>query len=167
VLWIGVVITAQAFQVTPKEHAPAVAVGLFPAIAGWGALIVTVTLAAANITLGDFSVAGKVLAASQSFAAVNFDLEGLVALSQGFMLSCLVWTAISAHLIDRRFSTAAIWALVGGALAFFGFVHAGVLTPSGGQYDIGFATGWRWAVGYGLSAAFFALMHQWVRLQGD
>lgn len=39
VLWIGIVITAQAFQATPIRHAPAVAVGLFPAIAAWGATI--------------------------------------------------------------------------------------------------------------------------------
>ena len=35
-LWIGVVITAQAFQATPAKHAPAVALGLMPAIASWG-----------------------------------------------------------------------------------------------------------------------------------
>ena len=35
-LWIGIVITAQAFQATPKEHSPAVALGLMPAIAAWG-----------------------------------------------------------------------------------------------------------------------------------
>src|SRR5260370_33825063 len=36
VLWVGVIITARAFQATPREHAPAVAIGLFPAIAAWG-----------------------------------------------------------------------------------------------------------------------------------
>lgn len=40
VLWIGIIITAQSFQATPPAHAPAVAVGLFPAIAAWGATIV-------------------------------------------------------------------------------------------------------------------------------
>lgn len=40
VLWIGIIITAQAFQATPARHAPAVAIGLFPAIAAWGATIV-------------------------------------------------------------------------------------------------------------------------------
>ncbi len=40
VVWIGIVITAQAFQATPLRHAPAVALGLFPAIAAWGAALV-------------------------------------------------------------------------------------------------------------------------------
>jgi adenine/guanine/hypoxanthine permease len=39
VLWIGIVITAQAFQASPLRHAPAAAIGLFPAIAAWGAII--------------------------------------------------------------------------------------------------------------------------------
>lgn len=39
VVWIGIVITAQAFQATPLRHAPAVALGLFPAIAAWGATL--------------------------------------------------------------------------------------------------------------------------------
>lgn len=48
VLWIGVVITAQAFQTSPLRHAPAAAIGLFPAIAAWGATIVAGAFLAAN-----------------------------------------------------------------------------------------------------------------------
>jgi len=39
VLWIGVVITAQAFSATPREHAPAVVIGILPGVAAWGALM--------------------------------------------------------------------------------------------------------------------------------
>jgi adenine/guanine/hypoxanthine permease len=35
-LWIGIVIVVQSFQETPKHHAMAVAIGLFPAIAAMG-----------------------------------------------------------------------------------------------------------------------------------
>lgn len=155
VLWIGIIITAQAFQATPREHAPAVAVGLFPAIAAWGLLVLTQTLGAAGIATGDPGLAARVLADPRAFAMAGLDLRGLVALSQGFMLSCMIWSAISAHLIDRRFGTAATWATIGAAIAFFGFTHAGELTPAGGTYDIGWASGWRWALGYVACAAFF------------
>jgi adenine/guanine/hypoxanthine permease len=94
-------------------------------------------------------------------------LPGMVALSQGFMLSCLVWSAASACLIDRRFNTAARFMLVGAALSFFGFIHAGSLSPAGGIYRIGWASGWQWAVGYLLSAGFFALTALWVRRSGQ
>src|SRR5262249_59901547 len=39
VLWIGIVIMAQAFQATPTAHAPAVVVGLLPSVAAWGLLV--------------------------------------------------------------------------------------------------------------------------------
>ncbi|MBP7933661.1 MAG: NCS2 family permease [Phycisphaerae bacterium] len=48
VLWIGIVITAQAFQTSPVRHAPAAAIGLFPAIAAWGLTIVAGAFLEAN-----------------------------------------------------------------------------------------------------------------------
>lgn len=55
VLWIGIIITAQAFRAVPQKHAPAVAIGLFPAIAAWGATVMMGTVIASNgRTLADF-----------------------------------------------------------------------------------------------------------------
>jgi len=167
VLWIGIVITAQAFQASPPRHAPAVALGLFPAIAGWGVMILTQTLGAAGFASGDLGLAQRVLDKPEAFAGAGLQLPGLVALSQGFMLSCLVWSAASACLIDRRFGAAARFMLVGAVLAFFGFIHAGSLSPAGGIYRIAWASGWEWAVGYALSAGFFALTGVWVRRSGQ
>jgi adenine/guanine/hypoxanthine permease len=161
VLWIGIIITAQAFQTTPSAHAAAVAIGLFPAIAAWGLLVLTQTLGAAGIAAGDGGLAARALAQPAAFSQSGLQLDGLVALSQGFMVTCMVWSAISAHLIDRRFRQAAVWALIGATAAFFGFVHAGAITPAGGIYDIGFATGWRWSAGYVLCALFFLAVGRW------
>jgi AGZA family xanthine/uracil permease-like MFS transporter len=167
VLWIGIVITAQAFQATPRRHAPAVALGLFPAIAGWGVLILTQTLSAAGFATGDFGLAERVLHKPAAFESAGLRLQGLIALSQGFMLSCLVWSAASACLIDRKFGAATRFMLVGAALSFFGFIHAGTLSPAGAIYDVRWASGWPWAIGYLLSAAFFALTGAWVRRSGQ
>jgi AGZA family xanthine/uracil permease-like MFS transporter len=163
VLWIGIVITAQAFEATPIKHAPAVALGLFPAIAAWGTLILTQTLGAANFDSGNFGLAEKVLQNPRAFSSAGLQIEGLLALSQGFMLTCLIWSAVGACLIERRFNRATVWMLVGALAAFFGFIHAGYLSPSGGVYDIGWATGWRWALGYALSAVFFAMLGIWAQ----
>ena len=167
VLWIGIVITAQAFVATKPEHAPAVTLGLFPAIAGWGVLILSQTLGAASNFVGDFGLADRVLAAPQAFAAAGMHLEGLFALSQGFMLTCVVWSAASAHLIDRQFDKAALFMLVGAAFAFFGFIHAGQLTAAGAVYHIGWAQGAPWAAGYALCALFFYLTGRWVAFAGN
>ena len=48
VLWIGIVITAQAFQAVPREHAPAVVLGILPGVAAWGAQMALNGLKAAN-----------------------------------------------------------------------------------------------------------------------
>jgi hypothetical protein len=37
------------------------------------------------------------------------------------------------------------------------------LTPAGALYEIGWASGWRWSVGYVLCAGFFLLMRLWVQ----
>jgi hypothetical protein len=56
--------------------------------------------------------------------------------------------------------------LVGAALSFLGFIHAGRLSPAGGLYEIGFGTGARWTIGYLLAAGFFALVGAWVKHGG-
>jgi AGZA family xanthine/uracil permease-like MFS transporter len=165
VLWIGIVMAAQAFQATPNDHAPAVATGLFPAIAAWGLLILGQVLGAANFATGDFSMAGTILEHPEAFEAAGLHLDGLVATSQGFMLTCMVWAAASACLIDRAFLRAAAWVGVGALFSFFGFMHAGEMTPAGGVYDIGIGTGWTWSLGYLMCGGFFVLMHYWVRFR--
>jgi AGZA family xanthine/uracil permease-like MFS transporter len=166
VLWIGIVITAQAFQAVKSEHAPAVALGLFPAIAGWGVLILSQTLGAVAVTLSDFGLPDRLLAQPGAFLGAGMHLEGLVALSQGFMLTCLVWSGASAHLIDRKFDHAALFMLVGALLSFFGFMHAGKLTAAGAIYHIGWAAGVTWAIGYAACALFFYATGRWVRWAG-
>src|SRR6185369_1836352 len=48
VLWIGIVITSQAFEATPRAHAPAVVLGLLPGVGAWGALMAKSGLRAAG-----------------------------------------------------------------------------------------------------------------------
>ncbi|MBW3541294.1 MAG: NCS2 family permease, partial [Planctomycetes bacterium] len=123
VLWIGIIITAQAFQTTPRDHAPAVAVGLFPAIAAWGATVV----------LGAFIVAGGRSVEELLFderggvldTQVNgFLVHGMIVLERGYIFTCMILAAVSAFLIDRRFYAAAAWSLVAAVLTAAGLMHA-------------------------------------------
>lgn len=158
VLWIGIIITAQAFQTTKKEHAPAVAIGLFPAIAAWGLLILGQTLGAAGIATKNLGLASEVLKNKSAFYFSGLHLEGLVAISQGFMITCMVWASISTYLIDKNFKRAAIWSLIGALFSFFGLIHAGEMTPAGGIYHIGIGTGLKWCIGYFLCFLYFIFM---------
>ncbi len=143
VLWIGLVITAQAFQATPREHAPAVAVGLFPAIAAWGATVMWGTFIAAQLVLdagggtsppllipaGTATTMHDLLAmdhpgAGRMSTVNGFLIHGLNIMERGYIFTCMILAALSANLIDRKFTSAAVWALIGAAGAVTGLTHA-------------------------------------------
>ena len=157
-IWIGLAMTSQAFQTTPRSHAPAVALGLIPALAAWGTVVVSQTVGAVGAAMSDGSVAHRAFENLNVFVSSGLQLPGLVALSQGFMLSSVVWAATAVCLVERRPTQAAAWMGAGAVMAFFGFIHAGEISVEGNLYSLGFATGTRWAAGYALAAAFFIIV---------
>lgn len=114
-LYIGVLITAQAFQSTPKLHAPAIVMAIVPHFGAWGLNLVNSTLSAANLSVEDVSLA------SLGDAGVLYD--GLQLLGGGAILVGLIWGAVTVSLLDRTFIRAASFALMGAVLSFFGFMH--------------------------------------------
>lgn len=135
VLWIGVMITAQAFTATPSKHAPAVALGLFPAIAGWGATVMAGAFIAARGTTMQ-----QLLTDNGLVANVNgFFVHGMNLLERGYIFTGMILAAISALLIDRRFFSAAAWSLVAALLAAAGLIHAYQLNGNAVDYLLAFS----------------------------
>jgi AGZA family xanthine/uracil permease-like MFS transporter len=121
ILWIGLIITAQAFQTTPKEHAPAVAMGLFPAIAAWGFTIVLGSfIAAQGISIQELLTTRGVLGANVN----DFLIHGLIVLERGYIFTCLLLAAIGAELIDKRYFKAAFWSGIAALFTYLGMMHA-------------------------------------------
>ena len=171
VLWIGIVITAQAFSAVPREHAPAVAVGLFPAIAAWGFTVVNGAFLVAQGTtmqklLTSVSSTGEPTGGITNVEVNGFLLHGLISLERGYIFTCMILAAISAFLIDRKFFTAGVWSLIAAACAAIGLTHAYQLSGNGVDFLFAFSPptptaltyrSWNVAIGYLLmSAAFFA-----------
>jgi AGZA family xanthine/uracil permease-like MFS transporter len=150
-LWIGMVITAQAFQESPRQHALAVAVGLVPSLAAWALLLVETTLQKAGTNL--FTVAPK-------FGNDLF-VYGLIALNQGFILTSMVLSAVLALVIDRNFLRAGLWALAGAAMSAAGLMHAYELTPAGLRNHFGWWAAPEYAVAYLLTAFLLLGLHLW------
>ena len=171
VLWIGIVITAQAFAATKAEHAPAVAVGLFPAIAAWGTTVVQGAFnSAAGVTMQ------KLLTDSLAVQLNGYLLHGLISIERGFIFTCMMLAAISAFLIDRKFFTAAVWTLAAAACAAIGLTHAYQL--DGNSFDFLFVhvdaapgvLAYRAvpiAIGYILMAAVFLAFGAYQRAKGE
>jgi AGZA family xanthine/uracil permease-like MFS transporter len=114
-LYIGMLIGAQAFQTSPHSHAPAIVLALVPHIAAFSRTMIEGVLGAAGTTA----------------AAVGFDklagqgvlYQGISVLGGGSILTGLVLGAIGIFTIERKFVEASAFALSGAVLTFFGFMH--------------------------------------------
>jgi len=152
-VWVSIIITAQAFQEVPKAHALAVAVGLIPSLAAWALLLVETSLRAAGSSL---------FATAPHFGADLF-VRGTIALSQGFILTSMLLAAILALSIDRQFVKAALWSFAGAVLSAIGIVHAYTLTPAGVQNQFGWLAAPDYAIGYLLIGLLLLSLHWWTR----
>jgi AGZA family xanthine/uracil permease-like MFS transporter len=162
VLWIGIVITAQAFQATPREHAPAVVVGLLPGVAAWGALQLKNGLRAAGVGLPGGPPFGEQLIAS--FLGSDTWAHGAFALDQGFILTAMILSAATVAVIERRFSLAALWCAIAAVLAATGLLHSYRFVA--GDTVVALTPAWPWVGGYAIMAAvFFAA--RWLTVHDD
>src|SRR5687767_704660 len=114
-LYIGALIGAQAFQATPRHHAPAIILALIPHFAAWGKSQVDGALTAAGASAGDLM---------EALAGNGVLYEGMAKLGGGAILSGLIIGAIAVFLLDRKPLLASAYALAGAVLSYFGFIHA-------------------------------------------
>jgi AGZA family xanthine/uracil permease-like MFS transporter len=115
-LYIGMLIGAQAFQETPRSHAPAIILSLIPQVAGWGKLMVDNALGAAGTSAAAVGL--------DKLAGTGVLYHGLELLGSGAILTSLILAAVAACIIDRAHGRAAGFALAGAVLTFFGFMHS-------------------------------------------
>jgi AGZA family xanthine/uracil permease-like MFS transporter len=115
-LYIGMLIGSQAFQETPRSHAPAIILAMIPQIAAWGKTMID----------------GALGAAGTNASAVGFDklgqtgvlYKGLETLGGGATLAGIVLGAITVFIIERQLERAALFAAAGAVFTFFGLIHA-------------------------------------------
>ena len=118
-LYIGLVIGAQAFQAVPSKHAPAVVLALIPNIAAWGQTQIDGALNAAGTSASQLGM-GKLMDAGVVY-------HGMQLLGGGAVLAGLMLGAIAVFIIEREFMKAAAYAGAAAILSFFGFIHGAQL----------------------------------------
>ncbi|MEI6205697.1 MAG: hypothetical protein WCP20_02825 [Desulfuromonadales bacterium] len=148
-LWIGLIITAQAFQEVPRKHNLAVVLGLMPALAAWALLLIETTLRKAGASLYD--VAPK-------FGG-DLYIYGIISMSQGFMLTCMILSAMMVFVVEGQFLKAAQWTAAAAVLSFFGVIHAYYMTPAGIQNKFGFGASKAYAFAYLIVALLLVALH--------
>ncbi|MEX0939412.1 MAG: permease [Pirellulales bacterium] len=113
-IFIGLEITAQSFHATPRKHYAAVALACTPAMAALVVIYSDKLLGAAGLSIDDLA---PPLAA---------EIQSLRVVSNGFIVTSLLWASWLAALIDRRLVMAAAYAGTAAACSLFGLIHSPV-----------------------------------------
>jgi AGZA family xanthine/uracil permease-like MFS transporter len=143
-LYIGMLIGAQAFQETPKSHAPAVVIGLVPHLAAWAKTLIDGALGAAGTNAAAVGM--------DKLAGLGVLYPGLEVLGEGAILSGLILAAIVVFIIERDWLRASAFAGSGAVLTFFGFMHG----PA-----VGFGVTPSVALAYAIVAGFLFACTRW------
>ena len=146
-LFIGLVIGAQAFTTTPARHAPAVVLAMLPNIASWAQGQIDGALGAAGTN------AGTVGSGPLNDAGVIY--EGMAIFGGGAVVAGLILGAIAVFIIDREYSRAIVYSIVGAVIALTGFIHATQLIVSVVDGAIVFGTPNAVFLGYLFAAVVF------------
>ena len=154
VLYIALVMAAQAFQATPERHAPAVALGLLPGLAGWGALLLKAGLRAGGAGTAERPFGPQLLLPLQQ---ADVWAAGAFALEQGQIIAAMLLAAMLVYVIEQRFRAAALTALAAAGLSWVGLMHAWRFTPADTVLQPGWGSGREWALGYLAMAVVFLL----------
>jgi AGZA family xanthine/uracil permease-like MFS transporter len=131
-LYIGLLIGAQAFQSVPKIEAAAVVAAILPNLASWGTGLMDNALAAAGTTADQVG--------EEALTNAGLVYHGLKVLGEGAVLAGMVLGSVVAFLLARRFYASAIAAAVGAVLSWVGLIHAGqVAWAASPQVALGYA----------------------------
>jgi len=161
VLWIGIVISAQAFQATPREHAPAVVIGLLPGIGAWAALMAKNGLKAAGMgtALRPFSEA-----LIGEFQKSDTWIHGVFSLEQGFLFTSMLLSAATVGIIERKWTAAAAWCALAAVISATGLMHSYQWTDA--DTVLRLTPAWPFAIAYGVMAIMF-FVAQWITEPAD
>ncbi len=146
-MFVGFEIVRQAYRESPPEHSEAVSFSFLPVIASLVMIILSQFLGAADITPDKLPPRLATM------------LQSLTVLSNGFIMTALLWGGMMSYIIDRKPRMASLYALTCAVFTLFGIIHS--VLPSGEVYlpwrlasDIHYTV----ALGYTLLAGIFLVL---------
>lgn len=148
-IFIGIEITAQAFEATPRQHYRAVIMTFIPVIACLVSIEFGQLLGGLGKGVADLS--GELLATCNATTI----------LGNGFIVTSLLWGAAFTHVLDHRPGRAALYLLICGLFSLCGVIHSPL--PSGALFSPLAPPApivWHLAAGYCVMALTFGVL-QW------
>ena len=137
-VFVGLEITAQSFAATPRRHYPAVALACVPALAALAWISSSKLLDGREI--------------SEFAEPIRSELQTLLMLSNGFIITSLFWASALAAIIDQKLKRASMWFAVAGACTLAGIIHSPLIQGAVAlpwqlpARERGLA--WQYAIGY-------------------
>ena len=119
-IFIGFEIMRQAYNDSPPAHSPAVSFSILPVVASMVLIILGQFTGASGIV--PEKLPGRLLILHQT----------LTMLSNGFIITGLLWGSMLAFLIDHQAKRAALCAAISAILTLFGVIHS--VLPTGELY---------------------------------
>ena len=113
-VFVGLEITAQSFQATPRRHYAAVALACIPALASLALLYV-------DKMQGALLPPGSAVELPPPLKA---EIATLRVMANGFVVTSLIWASLLAALIDRRLLRGAAFSAMAGLFTLFGVIHS-------------------------------------------
>jgi AGZA family xanthine/uracil permease-like MFS transporter len=115
-LYIGLVIGAQAFNVSALRYAPAIIIAMLPSLAQWATGLIDNSLGAAGTSASEVGI--------DNLGAGGVIYDGLYLFGSGAVLAGVLLGAITVFIIDHRFWAAAVTSGIAAVLSFFGIINA-------------------------------------------
>jgi AGZA family xanthine/uracil permease-like MFS transporter len=115
-LYIGLLIGAQAFQAVPRLHAIAVVAAILPNLAQWAHGLIDNALNAAGTSAAEVGM--------DALNGAGVVYEGLKILGEGAVLVGLILGTMVTFILEKKFRHAAVASAVGAVLSFIGLIHA-------------------------------------------
>jgi len=151
-LWIGIIISSQAFQSIQRKHIPAVVIGLFPALAALGVKIISDALRIFQQTIGAIGL-------EKMSTQIPF-LHGMITLERGFIFSSMILSAMAVSIIDKNFKKAFYWTLAAALISATGLMHGYSFDVRGEIINAyGPASTWPFILGYLFMGMTFLIAH--------
>ena len=122
-VFVAMDIVSQGFHATPKRHAAAVCLAIFPTIA---------RLVSLKYTDPSIVPVEKMHSLITTVSTKFPEVLVTISMGNGFIFVGMLWGAFLAEVIERRLKASSVYLLILAFLSFFGIIHS--VNPSGMAY---------------------------------
>lgn len=114
-VYIGIIITEQAFSESKKQHYPAIVLAILPWIASWGLSSINTAISFSKFAKED---------TINMLIGNGIPYKGLEAYGSGAIIVSILWASILVFIIDDNIKNAIFTSLLAAILSFVGIIHS-------------------------------------------